>query len=324
VLLSSGCVRAPTVEPQPSRRPAMAPATPRSRPSPIVLAPAELAYVADAGGGFPSMLSTPGPRLVLAVLDEPPAFVDAEAEGVQDVADEALATIGVARPSAVWLPTPSGTCRAALGSGYVGHYAEGVVAYEVGYHLKPCAPVFGPIGVLADDAPPELRWVAATVELDEQVELDAWAHPMREAFLELGLGTHVDEAGAPAPVRAARISTVEGTSLRQLVAVDHWPAPEPCNEVEAVTIGTGLWDGTALRWLPTPEPTPWEPHEPQLVGALVDGRVPVVVVYTVRFQAMVGTRDAAGEYRWSEISTGRYHDEDVAFSGYSRRQHCGP
>lgn len=301
-----------------------APAPP-PRAQPWVLAPPQLAYVADASGVFPSMLGTPGPRLVLAVLDDPPPFAEPDEPGVFDVDDETLAELGAARPRAVWMVTPKGACQATVGDGYVGHYAEGLPAYEVGYRLAPCGAGFGPLAVLADELPPELRWVAATVELDDEVDPETWEHPLRDAFVGLGLGTSLDDAGRPAPARWARIVGVEGTPLRQLVAVDHWPAEEACDEQEVVANATALGGGgDELRWLSPPDDLAWGGGQAQLAGAIVDGDVPVVVVHTVRFQAGVGVRDAAGEYQWLELPTGRYHDEDVAFSGYSVRQYCGP
>lgn len=324
-VVACGCARA---QPTPPRSlptaPPKAPAASRASSGPVVLARDQLAYVADASGVFPSMLGTPGPRLVLAVLDEPPPLVEPDALGVHEVADEALAELGLPRPPAVWLVTPGGACQAELGGGYVGHYAEGPPAYELGYLLQPCAAGFGPLAVLADDVPARLRWIAATVQLDEPVDLPAWTHPLRAAFHELGLGASVDDAGRPAPVRRARILAVEGTPLYQLVAVDHWPAEEACDEQEVVTLGTALVDDEGLRWLVPPEAFAWDPDQAQLEGALVDGGVAVVSVHAVRFQAGLAIRDAAGDHQWIELDTGRYHDEDVAYSGYSVRQYCGP
>ncbi|MCX4243251.1 hypothetical protein [Paraliomyxa miuraensis] len=300
-------------------------AAPASSPkAPRVIAREQLAHVGYDTGVFPTMLGTPGPRLVLAVLDSLPAFSELEVDEVRDVDDEALAGIGVVRPPSVWLVTPAGACPATLKDGYVGYYAEGPEAYEVGFHLVPCAADFGPLAVVAELPPHELRWVPAEVELDDRVEPSAWEHPLRDAFVELGLGTHQDDAGTPAPARWARIMAVPGTPLRQLFAIDHWPAEEACDEHEVVSSGLVMMGDEGPAWLLPPEDLGWGGGEAQLVGALVQGEVPLVVVQRVRFQAGLGLRDRDGGYQWFELDTGRYHDEDVAYAGYSVRQYCGP
>lgn len=336
-LAVGGCAHARPEPPRSLPTPAaVAPKAEGPRPEAVVLAPEQLAFVTDAAGGFPSMLSTPIPRLVLAVLEEPPPFAKAttaddtdddaglELDQVIEVDDEVLAQHGLARPPVVWLVTPDGACQATLGVGYVGHYAEGMAAWEVGYLLAPCASVFAPLAVLVEDVPRRLRWGAAEAELGGEVDLATWQHPLRERFLELGLGEARNEAGEPAPQRRVQVDTVSGTPLRQLIAVDYWPAEDACDEEEAVTIRSGLWDGRALQWLSPPETSDPSPRDPELVGALVDGDVPVAVAYTVEFQLHVALRRATSEYQWLELVTGSYHDEDVAFSGYSVRQYCGP
>src|SRR5690606_16768040 len=98
LLILGGCKAAPVVSSRPLPTPVTTqPRAPRARTEPWQLAPEQLAHVADAGGAFPSMLGTPGPRLVLAVLDEPPSFAEPDALGVHDVDDEALAEAGLAR-----------------------------------------------------------------------------------------------------------------------------------------------------------------------------------------------------------------------------------
>jgi hypothetical protein len=278
---------------------------------------AALGYLAYANGPFPSPGPIDAPRWVAAVHepygDDPlTAFTDALLEGdpVVDVEPADFERLGLPPPSRVWMFGEQGACEAKVGSAYAQAYEDGFVGLEVGYRLEACTDAPAPV-VFLGEAPPDLRWSPATLELSEPVQLEEWSHPARPLLERWGL-TSWD--GPPPPTIYARVG--KATNAHELGFAHYDPGDEDDDECgsDEETIAVGLALATDQGFVELPAVDDAVPGE-FLVGELLQGDETVAVVAKLRFQMHVWTR--ASPKAWTHFTTGTYHDEDVAFSAWS-------
>lgn len=298
-------------------------------PPPAELSPDTFVYLAGTSR-FPTNLYDIGPRVVRTLTDEVELTGDDLDDGEHRVvSDEWLAEHDVARPDTVWMFGSAGPCQATLGEGYVGYYAEGPETYELGFLVEPCTKNASPIAMLGPQPPQALRWVPAeVVATHEAARADwlSWEHPVRNVALERGIGERTVFDLPPAPVLYAQLSAVPGSALHQLITVDYWPDEHECGDLDVVQLDTGLWDGKAptMRWIEPGEQFDLTMVQTQLIGAVLDGTVPVAIVHDVAYDLGLATRTATGTYDWALIETGWYHDEVLVGAGFHVADVCGP
>lgn len=279
-----------------------------------------LGYVARPSGPFPNPGEIETTRLVVSIRedldDQLLHYTDTLLEGdrVIDVAPADRKLLGLSTKPNVWLFGHSAPCKAKVGKPYAQAHDEGSVALEVGYRLKPCGKNPAPIAHLGD-TPPDLRWKTAKVELSERVDLTQWKHPARQTLEGWGLA----EWEGKTPTVYARIARAH--NAHELGYAHYLPGTDECgSEEESTVVRIALWSGKTFSELPAVEEAL---GGEALVGELTFEDATIAVVATLRYQMYVWV--AAMPTTWTEFRTGSYHDEDVAYSGWSVLQNpCEP
>lgn len=313
---------APAPEPGTQASSSTAPDTSQSRAQWTPLSTDGLRYIALREGYFHSNGSIDRADPRVAVIQYPQTegqrtFTAAHEESgeVVTLTPALVQQLDLETPKAVWLFGEDGPCRATLRDAYA------VVQYEIepilerGFFLEACTDDYAPVGWVGEQ-PPDLRWHHASFEFDEIVENpDAMEHPAREQLVELGLLDNIDPDTKKKAVTHVRI--LMAGPVTEFGVMQHWPHPEDCEEMESGAVRTALWDGTGVpQWLDAGDRF----SSPELMGTLtLDGSV-AAIVYDERFQMYVQTSTD-----YLEFLTGDYHDEDVAFWGWSVLEgYCGP
>ncbi len=309
---------APAEPPAANAEPAQDAASPAPAPLPTrALVPAELGYVRvrslDERGDIPQLVfvqemedeldSDTGPS-----FEEHPTADDARARGLPEVSE-------------VWLFGPDGPCRARQVRIFADHYEDVVPTLELGWELEACADEFAPVAHLGP-SPPALRWIDAEVRHAGPLERASWKDPLADALEDQGLWEATPDDTGPQVDPSFFTRVAEAGPVVELSYAQHWPG-DACEEYEHTSTVIYAREGEALIELPTSDEIY---GSPELVGALVDEDGLVATVATHAFQIWIGTGPLEPDrYRWTEIHTGNYHEEDTAYWAWSVLEaYCGP
>lgn len=307
-----------------------------ARPEPEVerVSPPELAtlrYVANAVEDFPYSGKPDTLRLIVQIIEpeEPEegkkadpwyAFTEQLADGDHTVPlDPALEAEHAFRPSQdVWLFGADGPCKTELGPGFAWAETEsGYLTLKIGYEVERCTKAPSPIVYLGDEPPP-VKWTPIEQTAYEMLEdPQTWQHPKRAALEKLGLLEWDAEDGDPDIV----VRIHEAGDIVELGYAHHWPADTCEEEEQGIYLEVGRWVGDHVEPLPAYE----HPYaHVELVGALYGPNGMWAVVADSQFQLQLGYSSEAG-WSWTELQTGVYHDEDIAYWGWSvLENYCGP
>ena len=287
--------------------------------------PKTLRYVANAVEDYPYFGKPDALRLIVLIVELEEGdvwfdFTNALADGDRSVPlDPALEQRHHLRPEDdVWLIGPEGPCKTALGPGHATAVTEsGYAVLEVHYEVRRCTDAPSPVAYVGSEPPP-VTWVPVAQDFHDLLEEpDAWQHPKRAALVKMGLLEWDADAGVPDVV----VRIHEAGDVVELGYAHHWPADTCEEEEESVWLELGEWRDDHLEPLPEFE-HPYAGVE--LVGALQGPKGLWAVVADSQFQLQLGFDSAAG-WSWTELSTGVYHDEDIAFWGWSvLENYCGP
>ena len=297
---------------------------------PAALSDEDFLYVSQKDGDFPSVGSEQ-PRLILYFDHEREIkFPDELGEAFMEEGElrrldaATAAKLKLTPPGQVWLFGESGPCKAKLGSAYAYPYTDGMPAIEVGYLLEPCADKFAPLAYVGAEAP-KAQWESAGLDVSEELGKDwkKWAHPKREAFAALGAFDWTPDEDEKRRPRL-HLRSLEAGAAGEVAYAWHWPG-DACEESESIGRAVGLWSGGKFSALPDLSEYS---GAGELMGALMLGELTLVIVVKDRFQLYFsrwrGPGD--GDYgAWVERRTGEYHDEEVAYAGWSvLESYCGP
>ena len=331
LLVLGGCRGAgPTVTPEPPMatepKPEPEAKVPEKPPLPAETIPIELeaerfAFVAYDDGPFPNVAPAQWPRVVVSI--DNPEGEDAKlaerltADDRGWEAHQDPATIGLPPPPTIWMFGAEGACQAKVGPAYVSAYEDAYLTLERGFRIEPCTKTFAPVAFLGPEAPP-MRWRVATNEYYETVEPATWDHPVRATLMARGLAQW--DADAPPPDEII-VRIRKAGAIAELGYAQHWPNEDDCAEDQAIDQTVGFWDGAAFEPLPSVNEYA---GSPELVGVLeLDGK-PRVAIGDLSFQLQLGVLEGR-DVTWTELPTGDYHDEDVAYWGWSVLDgYCGP
>lgn len=285
-------------------------------------------YLAAKDGPFPSIVD--GTRAVLVVdselADEALAryaggLVEADSLTLLEGAGPSeLGLPALTKNTKVWMFGPEGPCTAKVLQGYALAYEEINLTLEAGYMLEACAELHAPVVYIGAE-PPQARWVGAEASVDtglgEPKDAEGWEHPWRPALAEAGLFDWEPSTDEPDPP-SLFVRVREAGPVVEMGYALHFPGAA-CEEYEQVHLDVGLSPGPGRFQTIESDQTQIE-----LVGALLVGDDPLVVVGDSRFQLQLGVF-AGGKLEWSERLTGDYHDEDTASWGWSVLEtYCGP
>lgn len=295
-----------------------------SEPSASEVVPIEadrFAFVAMEDGPFPNAAPLRTTRVVVSIESpEGEAAEDAErllsdSRGVER--HDEPGAIGLATTPRVWMFGKAGPCEAKVGKAYVAAYDDPYLTLERGFEIESCAEDFAPLAYLGDAAPP-LSWrVPTTVYYDTVADPTEWEHATKPVLMANGLA----EWEPDAPPAEISVRVHEAGKVWEIGYAHLWPHEEACEEEEGVDLRIGLWDGKRFDEL---SPVSRFAGNSELIGVLeLDGDAAAVIA-DERYQLQLGLLDGP-TIAWSEVRTGDYHDEDVAYWGWSVLEgYCGP
>lgn len=244
-----------------------------------------------------------------------------------------LASLELAPPhSTIWLVDDEGVCEARLAAPIVAIYTEVDPTLELSWRLEGCDPdrAWAPIGLFTLAPPEQLRYVEAQLERSEAIEparVEGRAATLvRENAAEIVEASK--EASEPPPDEWwIRELAIPDTDIAQVQFAGLWrdhPARgedyDDCSETATITRWTADWAEPEFSPFDANEDADYGWDESELVGAFVIGRKAKWLVYTVQLQALLVGPSRAPEL----IVTGDYHDEVVAFAGWSPAASCEP
>lgn len=279
----------------------------------------KLQYLASEGGDFHSNIEDKGPRLATITYpdgDVANAFAEQhEGSGTVMLSPEQIKTLGLKKPKAVWMFGPEGPCKAKPKRAYATVVFEASTVIETGFFLKGCTSDYAPVAYVGKKPPPA-KWNGATRTMDDIVKNPkAFKHPARKQLVELGLLDNRHSETNKTAVTHVRIT--EAGPVTEFGVMQHWPHPEDCEEEQSGGVTPALWDHKSPpQWLRVGD----EYQDPELVGTLtLDGKV-AAIIFEESFNMYIQTQSA-----YTEVLTGDYHDEDVAYWGWSVLDgYCGP
>lgn len=328
-LLLVGCPGStPTVAPEPTGAPPPEPVSvvetsePQpSKPVTVALEVDKLVLVTMEDGPFPSPAPLDVPRVVISI-ENPEGEAADHAERLVGNDDgyelhDDPASIGLPSKPRVWLFGAAGVCEAKVGKAYATAYDDPYLTLERGFVVEPCVDSFAPLAYVGPAAP-ALRWRAAKSVFFDAVEDPAkWEHATKPVLVANGL-TEWEPDAVPAEVF---VRVREAGKVWEIGYAHHWPHDESCEEEQAIDLRTGLWDGETFEELAEVGPFG---RRSELVGVLDLEGEPAVVVADERYQLQLGLVNGR-KVVWKEVRTGDYHDEDVAYWGWSVLDgYCGP
>lgn len=323
LLLAMGCRPAPEV---PAARPSSLPpsparadnegTTPLPAPEPArVLRPDELVPVRTRKEEGREIT-----QLLFVFDHDDPDSVDDEFDHHPPEA-RAIA-MGMPAIDEVWLFGPDGPCRATKQRVFASYYEDVVPTLELGWELDPCANDVAPVAHIGPNPPP-LAWVSADVRGDGPITRGKWEDPLAAELEEQGLWDYeaeVEGERVPKPNFHTRIA--EAGPVVELSFAQHWPG-DACEEYEHTS--TVLYARVGDDLVPLPESEDFSAWA-ELEGVLLEDGELVAAIGTNSFQLYVGTGPLEeGRYRWTEVITGHYHEEDTAYWAWSVLEaYCGP
>jgi hypothetical protein len=269
----------------------------------------DLLFLADEDGYFPSNGPLVEPRVVLGVhkpkakekalatdLYDRGAFVDLDEDGRR--------RFGIAPLDSVWMFGTDGPCRAKVRGSYAQAYIETESALEIGHRIEACTKNAAPV-VFVGETPPALRWVEATEEFSKPIDPKTWSHPARPLLERWGL---IPKKRKPP---ATHIRIERAANAHNLAFAHHWP-PDVVEFEEENVVGACALQ-TPSGFVELPHDSVMSPG--LLAGALVDNGQAQVVFLSYEYQLRVWT--AAEPGRWTEFTTGIYHEEEIVYFGWS-------
>lgn len=319
----SGCPGStPTVAPEPSAAPLPEPAAEvetsepdEPAPGPITLEVDKLAFLARDYSPFPQAAPIRKPRVVISI-ESPEGDAADLAERLVSSDDGYELHEDPTKPK-VWMFGATGPCEAKVGQAYVAAYDDPYLTLERGFVLEPCDERAAPL-VYVGPAAPSLRWRAAdNVFFDAVKDPAKWEHATKPVLVANGL-TEWEPDAVPAEVF---VRVREAGKVWEIGYAHHWPSVADCDEVQAIDLRMGFWDGEAFAELP---PVSRFASNSELIGVLeLDGE-PAVVIADDHFQVQLGVVNGR-KVAWQEVRTGDYHDEDIVYWGWSVLDgYCGP
>lgn len=279
----------------------------------------KLMYLPSEDGPFTSFIEEKGPRLARVFYpngEVENAFGNEhETSGTVMLTAKQVTDLKVEKPKAVWMFGSDGPCRAKIKKPYATVMYDAGMVIETGFFLEACTTDYAPVAYVGKKPPPA-KWHSATPSFDEIVKKPkSFKHPGRKLLVDLGLlDTRHTETKKKA-VTHVRIR--EAGPVTEFGVMQHWPHPEDCEEEASGGVVPALWDHKS----PPQRLDPGDEYDqPELVGSLtLDGKV-AAIIYDESFNMYVQTKNA-----YTEVLTGDYHDEDVAYWGWSVLDgYCGP
>lgn len=292
-----------------------------AEPVPAAIEVEKFAFLARDHSPFPRAAPIRKPHVLMSI-DNPEGETAELAERLvasddgYELHDDPSA-VGLSSKPKVWMFGPAGPCEAKVGKAYVAAYDDPYLTLERGWVIEECVERPAPL-VYVGPAAPSLRWREVdSVFFDEVEDPAKWEHATKPVLVANGL-TEWEPDAVPGGVF---IRVREAGKVWEIGYAHHWPHDEACAEEQAIDLRIGLWDGESFEEFPAVSRFA---GSSELVGVLeLDGE-PVVVVADDHFQLQLG-RVTGRKVTWKELRTGDYHDEDVAYWGWSVLDgYCGP